>query len=254
VATCHADTQPGNGPRQGNDRSLSGRTAHPEPLLPNDVAVREKESLPLLKEILAGEVPQKVPIRVNDLSLGADLLAGQKTGSSWIKERTMWRCPLRSRRALDCFTARAASPPHFSQCESVEAVDSSRSAGHARRTGESTGLRTSLFAGGYFSTARGQPPPDAASRRSCRSASVCQVEEQPRGALADTGRSTACAPVAGTRRSADYLLLLQIGVRRPFSRSSPARHSMPVAACEYWNAAPSLWITLSCSPSGDAIP
>src|SRR3954454_12550994 len=46
----------------------------------NDAAVRAKEQLPLETQILAGEIPDTVSVRMNGLSLSADLLRGQKTG------------------------------------------------------------------------------------------------------------------------------------------------------------------------------
>ncbi len=46
----------------------------------NDAAVRTKEELPLETTIMAGEIPDSVSLRMNGLTLGADLLHGQKTG------------------------------------------------------------------------------------------------------------------------------------------------------------------------------
>ena len=46
----------------------------------NDVAVRKREALPLNPGVLAGEVPETVALRMNGLTLHADLLHGQKTG------------------------------------------------------------------------------------------------------------------------------------------------------------------------------
>ena len=46
----------------------------------NDVAVRKRESLPLVAGVLAGDAPEAVMVEMNGLQLFADLLHGQKTG------------------------------------------------------------------------------------------------------------------------------------------------------------------------------
>ena len=46
----------------------------------NDAAVRTKEQLPLESRGGSGEIPDAVDVRMNGLTLHADLLHGQKTG------------------------------------------------------------------------------------------------------------------------------------------------------------------------------
>ena len=60
----------------------------------NDVAVRTKEQLPLETAILAGEVPESVPVRMNGLTLSADLMRGQKTGI-FLDQRENYRAAAR---------------------------------------------------------------------------------------------------------------------------------------------------------------
>src|SRR5205085_11472683 len=97
----------------------------------NDAAVRAKEQLPLESAVLAGEVPDCVPIRMNGLTLQADLLHGQKTGV-FLDQRENYLAAARNARggaALDCFTSTGGFALHLApRCESVEAVDSSAAA------------------------------------------------------------------------------------------------------------------------------
>jgi 23S rRNA (cytosine1962-C5)-methyltransferase len=97
----------------------------------NDVAVRQKENLPLESAVVSGEVPESVEIRMNGLTLRADLLRGQKTGI-FLDQRENYRAAAgygRGGRALDCFTSTGGFALHLAgQCESVEAVDSSAAA------------------------------------------------------------------------------------------------------------------------------
>jgi len=111
----------------------------------NDVAVRTKEELPLEKGILAGEVPESVSVKMNGLTLAADLLHGQKTGI-FLDQRENYRAAARHARggnALDCFTSTGGFALHLAgQCESVEAVDSSGPAlATARATPQCAGRR-----------------------------------------------------------------------------------------------------------------
>ena len=97
----------------------------------NDVAVRSKEQLPLETAILAGEVPETVPLKINGLTMQADLLRGQKTGI-FLDQRENYRAAAhyaRGGKALDCFTSTGGFALHLAgKCESVEAVDSSEPA------------------------------------------------------------------------------------------------------------------------------
>lgn len=94
----------------------------------NDAAVRSKEQLPLEAGVLAGEIPEFVPIGMNGLTLRADLLHGQKTGI-FLDQRENYRAAAhyaRGGKALDCFTSTGGFALHLaSRCEAVEAVDSS---------------------------------------------------------------------------------------------------------------------------------
>ena len=102
---------------------------HPKGIVArNDVAVRSKEELPLETTILAGEVPESVTVRMNALTLQADLVHGQKTGI-FLDQRDNYRAAARYARggkALDCFTSTGGFALHVAgKCESVEAADSS---------------------------------------------------------------------------------------------------------------------------------
>ncbi|MCU1232984.1 MAG: SAM-dependent methyltransferase [Candidatus Solibacter sp.] len=94
----------------------------------NDVAVRTKEELPLETTIVSGEIPPSVAVRMNGLTLQADLLHGQKTGI-FLDQRENYRAAARyakGGRALDCFTSTGGFALHLAnKFESIEAVDSS---------------------------------------------------------------------------------------------------------------------------------
>jgi 23S rRNA (cytosine1962-C5)-methyltransferase len=96
-------------------------------VLRNDVHVRERESLPLEKRVLSGELPQHVRIRMNRLALEADLLEGQKTGV-YLDQRENYRAAAQYAwgRMLDCFTSSGGFALHCAGfCERVTAIDSS---------------------------------------------------------------------------------------------------------------------------------
>jgi len=102
---------------------------HPKGIVArNDVAVRAKEELPLETTILSGEVPESVTVRMNALTLRADLMHGQKTGI-FLDQRDNYRAAAkyaRGGKALDCFTSTGGFALHLAgKCESVEAADSS---------------------------------------------------------------------------------------------------------------------------------
>lgn len=93
----------------------------------NDAPTRVKEELPLEVKVLSGELPDRVGIRMNDLTWRADLLHGQKTGI-FLDQRENYVAAKRYARgrALDCFTATGGFALHLAEsCESVEGVDSS---------------------------------------------------------------------------------------------------------------------------------
>ena len=110
----------------------------------NDVAVRAKEELPLEVTTLAGEVPESVAVKMNGLTLRADLLHGQKTGI-FLDQRDNYRAAAqyaRGGKALDCFTSTGGFALHLAgNCESVEAADSSGPAlVHARANAAANGI------------------------------------------------------------------------------------------------------------------
>jgi len=127
---------------QGMDRAKSGIVSCLEELfMPrgiverNDVAVRKREALPLVSSVVAGVVPEMVAVKMNGLTLHADLLHGQKTGI-FLDQRENYMAAARYARgrALDCFTSTGGFALHLApKCESVEAVDSSESALRAAR-------------------------------------------------------------------------------------------------------------------------
>jgi 23S rRNA (cytosine1962-C5)-methyltransferase len=93
----------------------------------NDVPVRAKENLPVETTVLAGEIPEFVPIRMNGLLWHADLLHGQKTGVFLDQRKNYLAARSYARgHALDCFTATGGFALHLAAvCRQVEAVDSS---------------------------------------------------------------------------------------------------------------------------------
>lgn len=97
----------------------------------NDASVRSKEELPLQTETLFGSVPEDVAVRMNHLTLRADLLHGQKTGI-FLDQRENYLAAaryVRGGRALDCFTSTGGFALHLAgKAEHVDAVDSSEHA------------------------------------------------------------------------------------------------------------------------------
>src|SRR5206468_993316 len=96
--------------------------------------------------LLSGELSEPVTVRINDLTLRADLLHGQKTGI-FLDQRENYRAaaryarPPRGRggRALDCFTSTGGFALHLApHCESIEAVDSSAAALETARANAAT--------------------------------------------------------------------------------------------------------------------
>ena len=164
---------------------------HPKGIVArNDVAVRAKEELPLETTILAGEVPESVTVRMNALTLRADLLHGQKTGI-FLDQRDNYRAAARYARggkALDCFTSTGGFALHLAgKCESVEAADSSGPAlvtARANAAANSIGnidfkeadifqlLTNYASARRHFSMVVLDPPAFAKSRRNLESATT----------------------------------------------------------------------------------
>lgn len=96
----------------------------------NDVAVRRLEQLPLKTEVLCGDAPARVEIRLNGLRLLVDPLRGQKTGVFLDQRENYVAAARRARgRGLDLFTCTGGFALHAARaCESIEAVDSSANA------------------------------------------------------------------------------------------------------------------------------
>jgi 23S rRNA (cytosine1962-C5)-methyltransferase len=99
-------------------------------VLRNDVAVRERESLPMERRTLKGDPPGLVRIRMNGLAFEADLLHGQKTGV-YLDQRENYAAVARyaQGRMLDCFTSSGGFALHSAgKCQHVTAIDSSEAA------------------------------------------------------------------------------------------------------------------------------
>ena len=97
----------------------------------NDVAVRERESLPLTKGLLHGELPEgPLTLHWNGMTFFADLLQGQKTGVYLDQRENYLAAAAHTHgQALDCFTSTGGFALHMARtAEYVEAVDSSATA------------------------------------------------------------------------------------------------------------------------------
>ncbi len=114
----------------------------------NDVPVRRLEELSLEPVVLAGEIPDRVEVRMNGLLFRADLRGGQKTGI-YLDQRENYLAARRFARgrALDAFTSTGGFAMHLAGvCESVEAVDSSEATIlAARANAEANGLSNVTF-------------------------------------------------------------------------------------------------------------
>jgi 23S rRNA (cytosine1962-C5)-methyltransferase len=153
----------------------------------NDAAVRAHEQLPQETRVLAGEIPERVVVRMNGFQLEADLVGGQKTGI-FLDQRENYRAAAvyAGGQALDCFSSTGGFALHMaSKCEKVEAVDSSAAALEtARRNSAANGICNIEFReadvfdllAGYSSQRRQfetivlDPPAFAKSRRNLEAA------------------------------------------------------------------------------------
>ncbi len=164
--------------------------------------VRAKEQLPLETGLLAGEVPESVAVRMNGLTLAADLLHGQKTGI-FLDQRENYLAAARYARgghALDCFTSTGGFALHLAaHCESVEAVDSSAPAlATARANAAANAIGNIEFTRGRRLRAALRlllraPPVLAGGARPAR---LRQVARKPGGGRARATRRSTCAPCA----------------------------------------------------------
>jgi 23S rRNA (cytosine1962-C5)-methyltransferase len=153
----------------------------------NDVAVRQREELPLETRVLAGELPEHLSVKLNGLTFRVDLIHGQKTGI-YLDQRENYLAAARYARgrALDCFTSTGGFALHLSpRCETVEAADSSPEALRvAEENKRANGIGNVQFrqadvfellaghaaAGREFSTVVLDPPAFAKSRASLQGA------------------------------------------------------------------------------------
>ena len=96
----------------------------------NEAAIREKENLPKIGGVVSGDVPESIAMRMNGLTLEADLVHGQKTGV-FLDQRENYLAAARwaKGQALDCFTSTGGFALHMAaRADQVEAVDSSERA------------------------------------------------------------------------------------------------------------------------------
>ena len=104
---------------------------HPSSIVArNDVPSRKHEKLSEAPEMLLGDEPGMVPVRMNGITMLADVLHGQKTGV-YLDQRENYVAASRwaHGRALDCFTSTGGFALHIAgKCELVEAVESAKAA------------------------------------------------------------------------------------------------------------------------------
>ena len=177
----------------------------------NDASVRRLEGLPLETVVLAGEIPERVPIEMNGLRLDADLLHGQKTGV-YLDQRENYLAAARYARGrvLDCFTSTGGFALHLARsAQSVEALDSSAPAlATAEANARTNGIDNVQFRqadvfdflsgiGRHYSTDRSGP---------ARFRQIPQANRRRRARL--QGDQPAGSAAAGPRRNSGDLLLL----------------------------------------------
>jgi 23S rRNA (cytosine1962-C5)-methyltransferase len=96
----------------------------------NDASVRKLEGLSQDVAMIAGTIPERVPIQMNGLTFQADLLKGQKTGI-YLDQRENYLAAAKHARGkvLDCFTSSGSFAITIAKLspniESVAAVESS---------------------------------------------------------------------------------------------------------------------------------
>lgn len=109
------------------------RLFHPKGICQrNDVAVREKEGLPLLSGCVYGTLPASVPFLEHDARMEADLLHGQKTGHFLDQQENRGRirpyCQGKTVLDLCCHTGGFSIHSALYGAAAVEAVDTSAEA------------------------------------------------------------------------------------------------------------------------------
>jgi 23S rRNA (cytosine1962-C5)-methyltransferase len=72
----------------------------------SDVPVRKKEGLELFKGVIYGQVPEKIRIKENKLTMEVDIINGQKTGSFLDQQdnHDAVKAYVKNKRVLDCFS------------------------------------------------------------------------------------------------------------------------------------------------------
>lgn len=135
---------------QGIDRAASGIVSclqellQPEGILArNDASVRKLEGLAQDVAVIAGDVPERVPVQMNGLTFQADLLKGQKTGI-YLDQRENYLAAAHHARGkvLDCFSSTGGFAIHVAKnAESVVAVESSA---HAIETAKANAAANGL--------------------------------------------------------------------------------------------------------------
>ena len=98
----------------------------------SDVSVRKKEGLELFKGTLYGEIPEKVTIKENELTMEIDLINGQKTGSFLDQQdnHKAIKPYVKDKKVLDCFSHIGGFGLHaaYYGASSVTCLDISKSA------------------------------------------------------------------------------------------------------------------------------
>jgi 23S rRNA (cytosine1962-C5)-methyltransferase len=147
----------------------------------NDAAVREREGLPRMTELLLGEVPREVEVREGDVRYLAAPWTGQKTGAFLDQRENRLRVGHVARgRALDCFSYHGSFALHLARrADHVIAVDTSGEALERARANATRNagcpiefveadafdyLRTAERAGTRFDTIVVDPPAFAKNR------------------------------------------------------------------------------------------
>ncbi len=150
---------------QGADRllplvvSVLQDTLQPRGILArNDPRVRLLEGLEQRVEVLAGEVPETVPVTESGIRYDVDLRRGQKTGLFLDQRENRTAAALYAHgRLLDCFTynggfALALAP----RCREVVAIDVSEDAiAHVKENAARNGLTIEARTGNVFDELRG---------------------------------------------------------------------------------------------------
>src|SRR6185436_18867870 len=124
----------------------------------NDPRVRLLEGLEQKVEVLAGEVPEIVPVTENGIRYEVDVRRGQKTGLFLDQRENRAAAALYARgRLLDCFTYTGGFALALARrCQEVVAIDISEDAvRHVKENAARNGLAVDARAGNVFDELRG---------------------------------------------------------------------------------------------------